>query len=48
MNREAAETFTQWLLSETGQAAIAAYQVEGQQLFFPNANDRLNSSIELK
>ncbi len=40
VNREAAETFTQWLLSETGQAAIAAYQVEGQQLFFPNASDR--------
>jgi len=38
VNRAAAETFTQWLLSETGQAAIRAYQVEGQQLFFPNAN----------
>lgn len=48
VNREAAETFTQWLLSETGQAAISAYQVEGKQLFFPNANNRLNSSIELK
>lgn len=48
VNREAAETFTQWLLSETGQAAIGAYQVEGKQLFFPNANARLNSSIELK
>ncbi|GGC69483.1 substrate-binding domain-containing protein [Marinobacter halophilus] len=48
VNREAAETFTQWLLSETGQAAIGSYQVEGKQLFFPNANDNLNSSIELK
>ncbi|MEX2475315.1 substrate-binding domain-containing protein [Marinobacter sp.] len=37
-NHKAAETFTQWLLSETGQAAIAAYRVKGQQLFFPNAN----------
>lgn len=37
VNREAAEAFTQWLLSDTGQAAIGAYQVEGQQLFFPNA-----------
>ena len=37
VNREAAETFTQWLLSETGQAAIGAYQVKGKQLFFPNA-----------
>lgn len=48
VNREAAETFARWLLSEAGQAAIAAYQVDGKQLFFPNANDRLNSSIELK
>lgn len=48
VNREAVRTFTQWLLSETGQAAIGAYQVQGQQLFFPNANNRLNSSIELK
>ncbi|WP_166262102.1 substrate-binding domain-containing protein [Marinobacter salicampi] len=48
VNHEAAEKFAQWLLSETGQAAIAAYQVEGKQLFFPNANVRLNSSIELK
>ncbi|WP_236743994.1 hypothetical protein [Marinobacter similis] len=38
VNREAAEIFAQWLLSETGQAAIAAYQVDGKQLFFPNAN----------
>lgn len=38
VNREAAETFTQWLLSDTGQTAIGAYQVEGKQLFFPNAN----------
>lgn len=37
VNRDAAETFIRWLLSETGQAAIAAYQLEGQQLFFPNA-----------
>lgn len=48
VNREAAEVFTQWLLSDTGQAAIGAYQLEGKQLFFPNANDRLNSSTELK
>ncbi|WP_339753897.1 substrate-binding domain-containing protein [uncultured Marinobacter sp.] len=37
VNREAAETFAQWLLSETGQAAIAGYRVDGKQLFFPNA-----------
>ncbi|WP_166267472.1 substrate-binding domain-containing protein [Marinobacter caseinilyticus] len=38
VNQAAAETFTQWLLSNTGQAAIGAYQVEGKQLFFPNAH----------
>jgi ABC-type tungstate transport system permease subunit len=25
------------MLGDEGQAAIAAYQVDGQQLFFPNA-----------
>lgn len=34
---EAAETFVDWLLSEPGQAAIAGYRLDGQQLFFPNA-----------
>ncbi len=29
--------FIDWLLSPEGQAAIAAYTVDGQQLFFPNA-----------
>jgi len=31
------QQFVDWLLSDEGQAAIAAYQVDGQQLFFPNA-----------
>jgi tungstate transport system substrate-binding protein len=31
------QTFVDWILSDTGQAAIAAFQVDGQQLFFPNA-----------
>jgi len=34
---EAAQTFADWLLSADGQAAIAAYKVDDQQLFFPNA-----------
>jgi tungstate transport system substrate-binding protein len=29
--------FIDWTLSKKGQAAIAEYQLEGQQLFFPNA-----------
>lgn len=36
---EAGQTFIDWLLSKTGQQAIAAYEVQGQQLFFPNAAD---------
>ena len=33
------QAFVDWLLSKEGQAAIASYKVDGQQLFFPNAND---------
>lgn len=32
-----AQAFNDWLISAEGQAAIAAYQVDNQQLFFPNA-----------
>jgi tungstate transport system substrate-binding protein len=32
------QSFIDWLLSRDGQAAIAAYKIDGQQLFFPNAN----------
>ncbi len=32
------QALIEWLLSPPGQAAIADYTVEGQQLFFPNAN----------
>ncbi len=32
-----AETFADWLVSPVGQDAIAAFTVDGQQLFFPNA-----------
>ena len=37
VNAAAADRFADWLLSETGQAAIAEYEVAGRQLFFPNA-----------
>ena len=30
------QRFVDWLISPVGQAAIASYRVEGQQLFFPN------------
>ena len=32
-----ARRFVEWILSDEGQAAIAAYRVDGKQLFFPNA-----------
>jgi tungstate transport system substrate-binding protein len=35
---DAAQRFVDWVTSEEGQAAIAAFRVDGQQLFFPNAN----------
>jgi tungstate transport system substrate-binding protein len=31
------QKFIDWLVSRDGQAAIASYQIEGQQLFFPSA-----------
>ncbi|MBB3065407.1 substrate-binding domain-containing protein [Limibacillus halophilus] len=31
------QAFIDWLLGSEGQAAIAAYKIDGQQLFFPNA-----------
>ena len=33
-----AQAFVDWLLSNRGQDAIAAYRVDGRQLFFPNAD----------
>jgi tungstate transport system substrate-binding protein len=32
------QAFIDWLVSAEGQKAIAEYQINGQQLFFPNAN----------
>ncbi len=37
VKKEAGQTFIDWVLSAEGQQAIAAYQIDGQQLFFPNA-----------
>ena len=31
------QAFIDWLISKQGQAAIAAYRLDGRQLFFPNA-----------
>jgi len=37
VKKELGQTFIDWLISPEGQAAIAGYKVDGQQLFFPNA-----------
>jgi len=31
------QAFVDWMLGQEGQSAIAAFQIDGQQLFFPNA-----------
>ena len=37
VKRAEAQRFVDWLISVDGQTAIASYQIEGEQLFFPNA-----------
>ena len=34
---ELAQAFADWVVSSAGQAAIAGYRIDGEQLFFPNA-----------
>ena len=36
---EAGQTFIDWLISSEGQKAIADYKINGEQLFYPNADD---------
>jgi tungstate transport system substrate-binding protein len=38
VKKEQGQAFIDWLVSAAGQKAIADYKIEGQQLFFPNAN----------
>jgi tungstate transport system substrate-binding protein len=37
VRRVPAQAFIDWIVSADGQAAIASYRIDGQQLFFPNA-----------
>jgi tungstate transport system substrate-binding protein len=37
--KELGQQFIDWLISPDGQNTIANYKIEGQQLFYPNAND---------
>jgi tungstate transport system substrate-binding protein len=36
VKKELGQRFIDWLISPAGQAAIAAYKIDGEQLFFPN------------
>jgi tungstate transport system substrate-binding protein len=38
------QAFIDWILGTEGQAAIAAYQLDGQQLFYPNARSRVQAA----
>ena len=40
VKKELGQAFVDWLVSAEGQAAIAAYKIDGQQLFFPNAEKK--------
>jgi tungstate transport system substrate-binding protein len=40
VKKEFGQAFIDWLVSTEGQAAIAGYKIEGQQLFFPNAEKK--------
>ncbi len=40
VNAKGGQIFIDWLLSGDGQDAIASFERDGQQLFFPNAPDR--------
>ena len=39
VKKELGQTFIDWLVSPEGQKVIANYKINGQQLFYPNAND---------
>jgi tungstate transport system substrate-binding protein len=39
VKKELGQQFIDWLISTEGQNAIAAYRINGEQLFFPNAAD---------
>jgi tungstate transport system substrate-binding protein len=40
VKKELGQAFIDWVVSPEGQKAIAGYKIGGEQLFFPNANDK--------
>jgi tungstate transport system substrate-binding protein len=39
VKKDLGQKFIDWVISPEGQQAIAGYKINGQQLFYPNAND---------
>ena len=39
VKKELGQQFINWLISPDGQKTIADYKINGEQLFYPNAND---------
>ena len=39
INYRGATEFSDWITSPEGQQAIAAFRIDGEQLFFPDASD---------
>ena len=39
VKKEFGQQFIDWLVSPEGQKAIADYKIDGEQLFYPDAND---------
>ena len=39
VKKDLGQQFIDWLISPDGQRAISGYKIDGQQLFYPNAND---------
>jgi tungstate transport system substrate-binding protein len=40
VKKDLGQAFIDWIVSPDGQNAIASYKIGGEQLFFPNANDK--------
>ena len=40
VKKDLAQAFADWVVSPDGQATIASYKIDGEQLFFPNANEK--------
>jgi tungstate transport system substrate-binding protein len=38
VKKDLAQRFADWVVSPAGQSTIASYRIDGEQLFFPNAN----------